>query len=112
MIPWVFVLAAWLPATTTASHWSLAWTGFDAAEGLGLLVTGLLLHRGDPRRSLTAAVTATLLVVDAWFDNCTAAPGFDQVTAIAMAAVAEIPLAVVCAVVAWRAFPTTESRRP
>lgn len=107
LIPWLFVLSASLPSTMTASHWSAAWVGFDGLEALGLITTGVLLNRKDPRRCLAAAATSALLVVDAWFDVTTAAPGLDQTTAVAMAAFLEIPLATVCAVLANRTLPTS-----
>jgi hypothetical protein len=105
LIPWLVVLAVGLPPSTTAAHWSTAWVGLDGLEAIGLITTGVLLNRRDPRRCLAAAVTATLLTVDAWFDVTTAAPGADQATAIAMAACLEIPLAIVCAVLAARTLP-------
>lgn len=105
MAPWLFVLAAGLPSTTVASHWSTAWVGLDGAEALGLITTGTLLSLKDPRRCLAAAATATLLVADAWFDVTTAAPGSDRETAAAMAACPEIPLSILCAVLALRALP-------
>ncbi|MFB9837475.1 hypothetical protein [Actinoallomurus acaciae] len=111
LIPWLFVLAAGLPASTTAAHWSTAWVGLDGLEAIGLITTGLLLNRRDPRRCLAATVTATLLAVDAWFDVTTAAPGADQATAIAMAAGLEIPLAILCATLAARTLSGTRPRR-
>lgn len=111
LIPWLFVLAVGLPASTTAAHWSTAWVGLDGLEAIGLITTGVLLNRRDPRRCLAATVTATLLTVDAWFDVTTAAPGADQATAIAMAAGLEIPLAILCAVLAARTLAGTHQRR-
>jgi hypothetical protein len=105
MIPWLAYLAAALPAAANAAHWDAVWVGFDSAEAAGLLATGVLLRLGDARRSLTAAVTATLLGVDAWFDCGTAAPGADRLVAVSMAAGLEIPLSGFLAVIAWRAFP-------
>lgn len=105
LVPWLIVLATGLPSSTTASRWSVAWVGFDGVEALGLVTTGVLLNRRDRRRCLAAAVTATLLAVDAWFDVTTAAPGADQMTAVVMAVALEIPLAVVCAVLAHRTLP-------
>ncbi|MCG3752063.1 hypothetical protein FKO37_16365 [Amycolatopsis sp. Poz14] len=105
MIPWLVFLHTELPATAQASHWAWTWTGLDSLEALGLLVTGLLLRRGDCRAGLTAAATSALLLSDAWFDTMTAAPGPDFQLAMLMAAFAEVPLAVVCAVLATRAFP-------
>jgi hypothetical protein len=105
MIPWLFVLATQLPSSTRASHWNIAWVGLDTFEATGLFATGVLLVRRDPRRCLTAAATAMLLVVDAWFDVTTAARGFDETTAIAMAVFLEVPIALLCTVLAVRALP-------
>jgi hypothetical protein len=78
----------------------VAWAGLDALECLGLLSTAVLRTRGDDRHRLTAAATGTLLLVDAWFDVVTAAPGGELAGAIAMALGAELPLAAVCAALA------------
>jgi hypothetical protein len=53
-----------LPATTQARHWAVAWAGLDGG---------------------------TLLVVDAWFDVCTSAVGFDHTLAVAEAICVELP---------------------
>jgi hypothetical protein len=105
LLPWLVVLATSLPATTRVSHWSTAWVGLDAFEALGLVATGWLLRRGDLGCCLAAAATAVLLVVDAWFDMTTAAPGSGLATATAMAACAELPMAALCAVLAIRSLP-------
>ncbi|MEV5754345.1 hypothetical protein AB0L00_41575 [Actinoallomurus sp. NPDC052308] len=105
LLPWLFVLATSLPATATAAHWRVAWVGFDMLEALSFVATGVLVIRRDARACLTAMVTATLLVADAWFDVSTAAPGADQLTAVAMAALLEIPLAVFSVVLAFRMLP-------
>jgi hypothetical protein len=102
MVPWLFVLAATLPGTTRVPHWSMAWVGLDALEAIGLASTGWLLRRNDPRRCLTAAATAALLVTDAWFDITTSGSGGALVEAIVMAAVAEIPMAALCVLLAYR----------
>ncbi|MFF7844968.1 hypothetical protein ACFZC6_40415 [Streptomyces ossamyceticus] len=102
LLPWLVVLAAELPTTAVASNWRTVWIGLDAAEAVALITTGLLAVRGHRLHPLTATAAATLLVVDAWFDTVTAAPGADQVSAAAMALGAELPLAVVCAVLAAR----------
>jgi hypothetical protein len=94
LLPWIVVLGAVLPATAQAQHWALAWTGLDGAEAAAALVTALLLSRGDRRASLSAAAGGTLLLIDAWFDVCTSAPGTEHAMALAEAALAEIPLAI------------------
>ena len=81
------------PATAHAGHWSLAWTGLDAAEAAAALATAVLLTRSDPRASLTAAAGGAFLLTDAWFDVCTSAPGLDRCLAVAEAVFAELPLA-------------------
>lgn len=108
MAPWLFVLAVSLPSTTIASHWSTAWVGLDGAEALGLIATGTLLYLKNPRHCLAAAATATLLVADAWFDVTTAVPGAGRETAAAMAVCPEIPMSILCAVLALRALPRRE----
>jgi hypothetical protein len=104
LLPWMFVLA-----TATAAHWPLAWVGLDTLEALGLITTGLLAVRHDHRYALPATATAALLLVDAWFDTTTAAPGNEFVSALVMAVGAELPLAVLCTVMAVRALPRATS---
>jgi UDP-N-acetylmuramyl pentapeptide synthase len=58
--------------------------------------------RGDIRYRLTAAATSTLLLVDAWFDIVTSAPGAHQLAAVVMAAALELPIALLCAILAAR----------
>ncbi|MFF0433727.1 hypothetical protein ACFYU9_16025 [Streptomyces sp. NPDC004327] len=105
LIPWVVYLHVGMPATAQEARWAWTWTGLDALEALALIGTGRLLMRRDPRASLTATAVTALLVVDAWFDTMTASSGEDLVWAIVLAVVAELPLAVVCARLAWRGFP-------
>ncbi|MFE9400666.1 hypothetical protein ACFYNY_02690 [Streptomyces sp. NPDC006530] len=102
LVPWMVVLAKTLPATTEVSNWSTAWVGLDALLAVGLTGTGVLLGRNDPRAAQVAAATAAILVVDAWFDVTTAAPGGELATAVALALAVELPMAVTCAVVALR----------
>jgi hypothetical protein len=107
MVPWLFVLAATLPGTVRVPHWSMAWVGLDAMEAIGLAATGWLLRRGDPRRCLTAMATSALLITDAWFDVTTSGSGGALYEAIAMAIFAEIPMALLCAVIAYRGLPSS-----
>jgi hypothetical protein len=97
LVPWLAVLAVTLPSATR-----VAWVGLDSLEALGLIATGVLVRRGDRRRCLAAAATATLLLVDAWFDVTTATGGSALAESVAMAVLAEIPMAVICATIAWR----------
>ncbi|MGA6160129.1 hypothetical protein ACPEIC_43170 [Stenotrophomonas sp. NPDC087984] len=126
LLPWLYVLARTVPSTAQVGHWNVAWVGLDALEALGLLSTAALRGRGDDRHRLTAAAAGALLVVDAWFDTVTAAPGGELAMAVAMAACAELPLAALCTALALGrgrrtvrddprltpARPLTPARRP
>lgn len=103
LVPWLYCLATGLPDTYPAVRWPLAWVGLDALEAAGLVATGLLTARHDPRHRAAAAATGALLFADAWFDTVTAAPGADFASALVMAAALELPLAAVCAALAVRA---------
>ncbi|WP_225725281.1 MULTISPECIES: hypothetical protein [unclassified Nocardia] len=102
LLPWLFTQAATLSPTAVARHWSIAWVGLDSLEAIGLVSTGLLVRQGDRRYRPIAAATAALLLVDAWFDTVTAAPGRDLAIALVLAAVGEVPLALLCATTALR----------
>ena len=93
LLPWSAVIAVTLPATAQAQHWALAWAGLDVAEAAAALATAVLLSRGDRRASLPAAAAGTLLLIDAWFDVCTSAPGAGHAMALAEAGCVELPLA-------------------
>lgn len=104
LLPWCVLLGLTLPATAEAQHWSLAWAGLDCAEALAALATAALLRRADPRAGLAAVAGGTLLLVDAWFDVCTSAPGLDHALAVAEACCLELPLA---AAAFWLALSAT-----
>ena len=108
LLPWCVVLTAVLPATAQAEHWAVAWTGLDGAEAAAALMTAALLSRGDRRASLSAAAGGTLLLIDAWFDVCTSAPGTDHALALSEAACVEIPLAIAAW---WLAIALTRESR-
>ena len=110
MVPWIAYLGASLPAAPVARNWPLAWMGLDGAVAAGLGGLSWLLRRGHTPGVIAAATaTATLLLVDAWFDVCTATPGPELATSIAMALSAEIPTAAACAWIARRAAKSTRS---
>jgi hypothetical protein len=114
MIPWLGVLGYVLPQATTAAHWNVAWVGLDALEAIGLFATGRLIARGDRRYAVTATVTGTALLVDAWFDVLTSTSRNELLVAAAMAGAVELPSSCLCYFLAWRAIPGagTGSARP
>jgi hypothetical protein len=102
MIPWLAALGWFLPGTATVPHWNLAWVGLDGLEAVGLFTTGRLIRRGDRRYTVTATLTGTALLIDAWFDMLTAASRGDLLAAVLMACIAELPLSALCFLLALR----------
>lgn len=94
LVPWSALLGATLPSTYHARNWSMAWLGLDGAVAAAAALTAWLLRRGDVRAAVSATAGGTLLLVDAWFDTCTSAPGLDHGVALAEAVGLELPLAV------------------
>ena len=111
LIPWLAYLVVSLPASPVAWHWRAAWAGLDGMEAAGLLSTGILLLRRDPRACLTAAGTAALLLADAWFDVTTAPPGSGALSSLLMAVLAELPAAALCTAIAIRGLSGGPSAR-
>ncbi|MFG1806192.1 hypothetical protein [Streptomyces sp. NPDC049040] len=93
LLPWLVVLA---------DSGTPQWVALDSLEAVGLVSTGLLALRG-PHRALApaAAGTATLLLLDASVDLATS-HGAALLAAVAMAVLAELPLATACGSLALR----------
>jgi hypothetical protein len=100
LLPWVALLAVALPSTHLAEHWDVAWAGFDVMLALLLLAVAITAWRRSPWLEGAATAAATLLFVDAWFDVLTSSTKAELVVAIVEALLVELPLAVVCLVVA------------
>jgi hypothetical protein len=100
LVPWTLWLALSLPTRHISSHYDLAWSGFDVALAGALIATGIGLLRHAAWTQSAAAVAATLLICDAWFDVTLSAPGSEQSVALVTAMVAELPVAAACIVVA------------
>ena len=103
LVPWTAVLGVMLPARHVARHWDVAWTGFDLALSLSLLVTALAALRRQDWLRIAATASGTLLLCDAWFDTLTAFTGTELTLALLLAGLVEIPLAVLCFLLATRA---------
>jgi len=111
LVPWAVMLAANLPGRHVAQNWWLAWTGYDLAMAACLILTAIAILRRSPWVQSAAAATAALLFADAWFDILTAHAGTQRLEAVVSAAVAEIPLAIVCLIVAHNAEHVAEQWR-
>ncbi|MHB1612876.1 MAG: hypothetical protein ACYCXA_00485 [Actinomycetes bacterium] len=96
MVPWIVYLGNTLPQRTTAGHYRGAWVGFDVMLMAALFATGWLAARGRRRVAMPAVITATLLVVDAWFDVMTTVGREERLVSVLMALLVELPLAAMC----------------
>ena len=112
LTPWTAFLFFTLPRHYAANHWQLAWGGFDIGLGLALAATAVTVARRSPFAEVTAAVTGTLLVCDAWFDVLTARATGDIVQAALEAAFIELPLAALCFWMATNLAHAVEVARP
>jgi hypothetical protein len=100
LVPWVILVVVALPSAHRAAHWDVAWAGFDVGLAVLLVAGAVAAWRRSPWLEGAAAATATLLVVDAWFDVITASTRTELVLAVTEAAFVELPLAVLCLLLA------------
>jgi hypothetical protein len=108
LIPWTVYLAMTLPPHARAHHYRAAWVGFDTLLVAVLLLTAYLAARGRPLVGPVAASTATMLLVDAWFDVTTARHGWPFLEALTLALLVELPLAALCLYIAHRVERVSE----
>ncbi|WP_156365414.1 hypothetical protein [Sciscionella sediminilitoris] len=99
LVPWSGLLATSLPDTTEVRHWATAWAGLDLLLAAGCATTAVLRRRSSQWSSPAAAATATVAVLDVWFDVLTAQPGAPLITALALGAV-ELAFAGYCVLIA------------
>ncbi|MFD0633304.1 hypothetical protein ACFQ9X_18750 [Catenulispora yoronensis] len=102
-VPWIAGLAVSLPSHAQTDHYAFSWAGFDVLLAGLLLWTGWRAVRNRDDIGVSAAVTAGLLVVDAWFDVTSASSTGQLLAALAMALFVELPLAGFCLWLAGRA---------
>lgn len=96
LIPWTVFLTLSLPSHHETGDWQAVWGGFDVAEALALIGVAVMALRRSPWLEVIAAVAGTLLCTDAWFDITLEWGGKHLISAIVLAAVAELPLAAIC----------------
>lgn len=117
LVPWALYLTFTLPSRHVTYHYDIAWVGFDVGLTASFAATAWAAFRGSRWLVPLAAVTGTMLCCDAWFDVVTSQSGGDMWEAIAEAALAELPLAAVCAFIVYDAetflaATVTRFRRP
>jgi hypothetical protein len=102
-VPWIVYLGFTLPTRASADDYNLAWLGFDIAMWAVMAVLAYCLIRRRQGAPIFAAVAATMLLVDAWFDAVLASDRGEFMLALTLALVVEIPLAIVCTWIAVNA---------
>jgi hypothetical protein len=99
---WTVYLGWRLPYKHTAYHWDVAWVGLDVAEISMLLGAAWAAWRRRALLILFAIASATLLILDAWFDVTTSGKsGFNE--SLTLAVLVEVPSAIALLWVARRA---------
>jgi hypothetical protein len=102
LFPWIAYLALSLPSRTVANHYRTAWVGFDVLLVLAMAATAYLALTRRRGIEVPAIMTATLLVVDAWFDITTSRAGTAQLEAILLAVTVELPTALLAIYISRR----------
>jgi hypothetical protein len=102
LLPWIIYLAVSLPARQLSSNYDAAWAGFDIILLCGLMATAACALRRSRYLSSAATATATLLVVDAWFDVLTSPP-HQRLQSVLLGVLVELPLAALCG---WLSYHT------
>ena len=96
LVPWTLYLTFTLPSRHVTLHYDLAWVGFDIALAASFATTAWAAFRGSQWLVPLAAVTATMLCCDVWFDIVTSRSGSEMWEAVAEAVLVELPLAALC----------------
>ena len=106
---WALYLAVALPREHVAPNWDVVWVGFDLALAVLAAAAVLAFRRRSPWTPVFGGALAAALVCDAWFDVLTS-DGSDRWVAVALAVFAELPVAVLAAVVGVRSVPVGPKR--
>jgi hypothetical protein len=93
LVAWIVVLVLTLGKHYTATHWRLAWIGFDIVELVGFALTGWAFWRGRQIVIACLLVTGTLLCCDAWFDVILDLGTHGMWMSIGSAVIVELPIA-------------------
>ncbi|MFI9324817.1 hypothetical protein ACIGXI_34250 [Kitasatospora aureofaciens] len=105
LMPWIVVLAMSVKGRFGARNLSNSWVWLDVMEVAALFLLARLVRRRHPATSPTASATAVLLGLDAFFDLWSAHRGSDYQLAQLLAYAAELPSAVILAMLSWYALP-------
>jgi hypothetical protein len=109
LLPWIAYIAISLPARQLSPNYDVAWAGFDLLLFGGLVSTAYFALRRSRYLSSAATSTATILIVDAWFDVMTS-PSHELAQALVLCIVVELPLAALCLWLSHHTLQLTERR--
>jgi len=90
---WIFYLLKVLPTSYHAAHWNIAWVGYDLGMSATWLATSWAFWKKRQAAIPGAMISATFLVIDAWFDVVTSNPGLDFKLSLFLAIFLELPTA-------------------
>jgi hypothetical protein len=108
---WALYLAVILPREHVADNWDVVWVGLDLGLAVLAALSVLALRQHSAWTPVLAGALAAALTCDAWFDVMTSRGG-DQVFAVGLALLVELPIAAVAAVVGMRSVRLAASARP
>src|ERR1700733_5547302 len=109
LLPWIGYIAVSLPSRQLSPNYDIAWAGFDVLLLAGLAATAYFALRRSRYLTTAAAATATLLVVDAWFD-CMTTPADQRWQSFVLCGVVELPLAALCLWLSYHTHQIAEHR--
>lgn len=112
LAPWIVWLIVTLPSQEVAAHWEIAWGGFDIGLAALFVALAVTLARRSPSAEIFAAMTAAVLICDAWFDVVTSHGTTTFVLALIEAVVVELPLAITCLWIARNVERVLADTRP
>jgi hypothetical protein len=93
LLGWIIYLLEVLPTSYRAAHWNIAWVGYDVIMTMTWLATSWAFWKQRQVAIPGAIISATFLVIDAWFDVMTSNAGSDFRIALALALGLELPTA-------------------
>ncbi|MFJ5230816.1 hypothetical protein ACIQBJ_13095 [Kitasatospora sp. NPDC088391] len=112
LLPWIVDLALTVHGRFGARNLANSWIWLDVIESSSLLLLAALVRRRHPATSPIASATAVLLGMDAFFDLWSAHRGEAFRTAELLAYTAELPSAVLLALLSWYALRWAARPRP
>ncbi len=107
---WIVVLGVTLPHRGVLEHQDVVWVGFDVGLLVGMVATAWAALRRNRFLPVASAATASLLLMDAWFDVVGSPTRMQAMEALAMALLVELPLSGLCWWIALHSQTVAERR--